>query len=63
MTKAGMAGGLEISTELITTSDHVVVRAHFRWDEGEGVKVSRKMTGWDIDRLKEEKKSYEKAQK
>jgi len=41
------------------------VCAQLRWDEGEGVKVSRKVTGWDIDGLKseEEKENYEKAQK
>ena len=39
--------------------------AQLRWDEGEEVKVSRKVTGWDIDGLKseEEKENYEKAQK
>ena len=39
--------------------------AHLRWDEAEGVKVSRKVTGWDIDGLKleEEKENYEKAKK
>jgi hypothetical protein len=63
--KAGMADNLEIATDLATTSDHAIVCAHLRWDEGEGVKVSRKVTGWDIDGLKseEEKKNYEKAQK
>jgi hypothetical protein len=65
ITKAGMADNLEIATDLATTSDHAIVCAHLRWDEGEGVKVSRKVTGWDIDGLKseEEKENYEKAQK
>ena len=65
ITKAGMADNLEISTDLATTSDHAIVCAHLRWDEGEGAKVSRKVTGWDIDGLKseEEKENYEKAQK
>jgi hypothetical protein len=58
-----MADCLEIATDLATTSDHVVLCAHLRWDEGEGAKLSRKVTGWDIDRLKseEEKENYEKA--
>jgi hypothetical protein len=30
ITKAEMAGGLEISTDLTTTSDHAVVRAHLK---------------------------------
>jgi len=65
ITKAGMADNLEIATDLATTSDHTIVCAHLRWDEGEGVKVSRKGTGWDIDGLKseEEKENYEKAKK
>jgi hypothetical protein len=52
ITKAGMADNLEIATDLATTSDHAIVCAHLRWDEGEGVKVSRKLTGWNIDGLK-----------
>jgi hypothetical protein len=52
ITKAEMADNLEIATDLATTSDHAIVCAHLRWDEGEGVKVSRKVTGWDIDGLK-----------
>ena len=65
ITKAEMANNLEIATDMATTSDHAIVCAHLRWDEGEGVKVSRKVTGWDIDGLKseEEKENYEKAQK
>jgi len=65
ITKASMADRLETSTELTTTSDHVIVCAQLRWDEGEGVKVSRKITGWDIDGLKskEEEENYKKAQK
>jgi len=65
ITKASMADRLEISTELATTSDHAVVCAQLGWDEGEGVKVSRKITGWDIDGLKskEEEENYKKAQK
>jgi len=60
-----MADNLEIATDLATTSDHAMVCAHLRWDEGERAKVSRKVTGWDIDGLKseEEKENYEKAQK
>jgi len=65
ITKAGMADKLEIATDLATTSDHAIVCAHLRWDEGEGAKVSRKVTGWDIDGLKseEEKENYQKAKK
>jgi len=65
ITKAGMADNLEIATDLATTSDHVIVYAHLRWGEGEEVKVLRKVTGWDIDRLKseEEKENYNKAKK
>jgi len=65
ITKARLADNLEIATDWETTSDYVIVCAHLRWDEGEGVKVSRKVTGWDIDGLKseEEKENYEKAQK
>jgi hypothetical protein len=63
ITKAGMANNLEIATDLATTLDHAIVCAHLKWDEGEGVKVSRKVTGWDIDGLKSEKENYEKAQK
>jgi uncharacterized protein involved in tolerance to divalent cations len=63
ITNHELVNGLEISTDLTTTSDHAVVRAQLRWDEGEGVKVSRKITGWDIDGLKEEEKCYKKAQK
>jgi len=60
-----MADRLETSTELTTTSDHTIVCAQLRWDEGEGVKVSREITGWDIDglTLKEEEENYKKAQK
>jgi len=60
-----MADNFEIATDLATTSDHAIVCAHLRWDEGEGVKVSRKITGWDIDGLKseEEKENYKKANK
>jgi len=63
--KASMADNLEIATDLATTLDHAIVCAHLRWDKGEGVKVSRKVTGWDINGLKseEEKENYEKAQK
>jgi len=50
--KPRMADNLEISTDLATTLDHAIVCAHLGWDEGEGVKVSRKVTGWDIDGLK-----------
>jgi hypothetical protein len=63
ITKAEMAGGLEISTDLTTTSDYAVVRAQLRWDEGEGVKVYKKIMEWDIDDLKGDKKNYDKAQK
>jgi len=60
-----MADRLEISTDLTTTSDHTVVCAQLRWNEGEGVKVLRKITGWDIDGLKskKEEENYKKAQK
>jgi hypothetical protein len=61
--KAEIPGGLEISTDLTTTLDHPLVHAHSRWDEGEVVKVSRKITGWDIDGLKGEKENYEKPNK
>ena len=63
--KTFVADRLEISTELTTTSDHTLVFAYSRWDKREGVKVSRKVTGWDIDGLKseEEKENIEKAQK
>jgi len=44
ITKAGMAHNLEVSTDLATTSDHAIVCAQIRCDEGEGVKVSRKVT-------------------
>jgi len=65
ITKVSMADRLEISTDLANTSDHAIVCAQLRWDEGEGVKVSRKITGWDIDglKLKEEEENYKKAQK
>jgi len=65
ITKASMADRLETSTDLATALDHAIVCAQLRWDEGEGVKVSQKITGWDIDGLKweEEKKNYEEAQK
>jgi len=63
--KASMADRLETPTDLATTSDHAVVCAQSRWDEGEGAKVSRKITGWDIDGLKskEKEENYKKAQK
>jgi len=63
ITKASMADRLETSTDLANTSDHAIVCAQLRWDEGEGVKVLRKVTGWDIDGLKsdEENENYEKA--
>jgi len=40
VTKASMADRLETSTDLATTSNHTIVCAQLRWDEGEGVKVS-----------------------
>jgi len=52
ITKPSMADRLETSTDLATTSDHAIVCAQLRWDEGEGVKVSGKITGWDVDGLK-----------
>jgi hypothetical protein len=58
-----MADRLETATDLATTLDHTIVCAHLRWDKGKGAKVSRKITGWDIDRLKEEEKIYQKAKK
>jgi hypothetical protein len=63
--KARMADNLEIATDLATPSDHAIVCAHLRCDEGEGVKVSREVTGWDIDGLKskEEEENYKKAKK
>ena len=65
ITKASMADRLEISTDLATTSDHAIVCAQLRWDEGEGAEVSRKITGWDIDGLKskEEEENYKKHKK
>ena len=65
ITKASMARRFETSTDLATTSDHAVVCAHSRWDEGEGAKGLRKIIGWDIDGLKskEEEENYKKAQK
>jgi len=65
ITKAGMADNLELAIGLATISDHAIVCAHLRWDEGEGAKVSRKVTGWDIDGLKSdgETENYEKAEK
>jgi len=64
-TKASIGDRLDTSTYLATTSDHAIVCAHLRWDEGEDVKVLRKVTGWDIDglKLKEEEENYKKAQK
>jgi len=47
ITKSSMADELGTSTDSATTSDHAIVWAQLRWDEGEGVKVSRKITGWD----------------
>jgi hypothetical protein len=65
ITKASIADRLEIATDLETTSDHVIVCAQLRWDEGEGAKVSRMITGWDIDKPKEEgkKENYKKDEK
>jgi len=65
ITTASMADRLETSTDLPTTSNHAIVYAQLRWDEGEGAKVSQKITGWDIDGLKskEEEENYKKAQK
>jgi len=65
ITRALMADRLETSTDLATTSDNAIVCALSRWDKGEGVKVPRKITGWDIDGLKskEEEENYKKAQK
>jgi len=40
ITKDSMADRLETSTDLTTTSDHAIVSAQLRWDEGEGVEVS-----------------------
>jgi len=59
-----MVDDLEISTEDSTTSDHAIVCPHIRWDKGEGAKLSRKVTAWDIDELKsEEEKEIYKWQK
>ena len=65
ITKALMADRLETSTDLATSSDHAIVCAQSEWDEGEGVKVSRKITGWVIEGLKskEEEENCKKAQK
>jgi len=65
VTQATVADRLETSTDLATTSDHSIVCAHFRWDKGEGVTESRKITGWDIDGLKskEEEQICKQAQK
>jgi len=59
-----MADGSGTSIDLATTSDHAIGCARLKWDEGEGVKVSLKVTGWDIDglKLKEEEEHYKKAQ-
>ena len=61
--KASMADRFETSTDLATTLDHAVVCAHCRWDKEDGVKVSRKISGCDIDGLKskEEEEKYKKA--
>jgi len=65
--KTLMVNSLERTTDLATTSDHAIVCAYVRWDEGEGVKVSRKITGWDMDGLQgetgEEKKISKKVHK
>jgi len=60
-----MANRLETSADLATTSDHAVVCAQIRWDDGKRAKVSRMITGWDIYGLKskEEEENYKKAQK
>jgi hypothetical protein len=64
ITKASMADNLVIDTDWATTSDHTIVCAHVRWDEGEGAKRSRKITGWNIDGLRgeteEEKQKFKK---
>jgi len=63
--KASVADRLEMLSDLATTSDHAIVCAQIRWDKGKGVKVSRRITGWDIDGLKskEEEEIYTQAQK
>jgi len=50
---------------LATTSDHAIVCAQLRWQDGERVKVTRTVTEWDIDGLKqeEETENYENPQK
>jgi len=65
ITKASMADRLETSTDLATTSDHAIVCAQLRWDDRGGVKVSTKVTGWDIKGLqsKEEEENYKKHKK
>jgi len=67
ITKDRMANNIEIATNLATTSDHAIVCAQLKWDKGDGVKVSRKISGWDIDGLRsegeEEKENYKKAEK
>jgi hypothetical protein len=67
ITKASMADNLEIPTDLATTFDPAIVCAHIRWDQEEGAKVSKMITGWDINGLpgetQEEKKNLKKIHK
>jgi len=44
ITTASMSDGLEIATDLETTSDQAILWAHLRWNKGEGAKGSRKIT-------------------
>ena len=62
LTKTSMVDSLEISIDLTTTSDHALVFAHLRWDEGEEVKVWRTVMGWNIDGLKSKEDNFKKAQ-
>jgi len=45
VTKASVADRLETSTDLATTSDHAIVCAQSGWQEGEGTKMSKNITG------------------
>jgi len=61
--KTSMVGGFETTTDFATTSDNAIVCSQSRWDEGKGAEVLGKITGWDIDGLKEEEKIYKNVKK
>jgi len=54
VTIVSMANRSEIWTVLAFTSDYVIVCAQLRCDNGNRIKVSRTIIGWDIDGLKHE---------